>query len=601
MRIIEYIRHHLLHICLLFVLGYAAIYATAFVRIYFMAHPYHTSSAWMLDNFEKGSRVVGPHWDDELPISVPGQKRSPDLFVVGGGEMKLPLYEPETRAKLDLTLRRISQSDYIVFPTPRMADSLPRIPEEFPQTNALLQLLWGEKLGFKLVKSFKNRPELLGITFNDDLADESFSVYDHPKVTVFQNIEKLSSEDLRKRIDDKEIYGTLPTMNEMLLMDEGGWVGKAPSWLTGKVAPLLFALFFIQVIALSFWALVGPALPFMRDRGFGLTPLLGLIFSAGLCWILAFAHIAPITTSTCYVVVALMVFAACVRLICNSKARAQLSEAWRNHGLLAELGFIGGVLVVWGVWVFDPQFFVLGQQIDGAYLQYFTRNEVVPPLDLINPAEIMNGFYFDRFVLGWFLKGVGVSGTFGLELCLLLIGGILGAALYSIVTTVCSKRALASSVSLVLLVPVVLMVLVVRESRQSGPVVQHELFNAEQARLMQWLSKRVVGAPIVIDACLPITSSGVPLAAGLPAFQRISGTVAPAVGSEEPLCSFRDPQSIFDAMMKYGANLFIVASADVASVGLDARPELFAKIYDRPGVQVFAPAFSDLFRNTPRL
>ena len=54
-----------------------------------------------------------------------------------------------------------------------------------------------EKLGFKLIKTFKNRPSFLGFTFNDDLADESFSVYDHPKATIFENVERFSDQALR--------------------------------------------------------------------------------------------------------------------------------------------------------------------------------------------------------------------------------------------------------------------------------------------------------------------------------------------------------------------------------------------------------------------
>jgi hypothetical protein len=106
-------------------------------------------------------------------------------------------------------LRKISSADYIAFATPRAVDSIPRIPREYPRTTALLQLLWAEKLGFRLEKTFKNRPSLVGFEFNDDLADESFSVYDHPKVVVFKNVEHLLPEEMMIRIQSAAESGPL--------------------------------------------------------------------------------------------------------------------------------------------------------------------------------------------------------------------------------------------------------------------------------------------------------------------------------------------------------------------------------------------------------
>ena len=46
--------------------------------------------------------------------------------------------------------------------------------------------LFDEKLGFKLVKTFKVYPAILGWTINDDGAEMTFRSFDHPRVLIFK-------------------------------------------------------------------------------------------------------------------------------------------------------------------------------------------------------------------------------------------------------------------------------------------------------------------------------------------------------------------------------------------------------------------------------
>jgi hypothetical protein len=45
--------------------------------------------------------------------------------------------------------------------------------------------LFDGRLGFKLVKTFKTYPSLFGLTINDDDAELTFRLFDHPRVFVF--------------------------------------------------------------------------------------------------------------------------------------------------------------------------------------------------------------------------------------------------------------------------------------------------------------------------------------------------------------------------------------------------------------------------------
>jgi hypothetical protein len=299
-----------------------------------------------------------------------------------------------------------------------------------------------------------------------------------------------------------------------------------------------------------------------------------------------------------------MAFVGMVNIASSARIREGLRESWSKYGWSAEIGLLAGVAVVCVVWLLDPNFVTLSEQVDGGYLQYFTRNESIPPVDILNPAEAMPGFYFDRFVLGWFLKGIGVSGTLGVQISMLLIGAVIGAAVCSVVGNFISRRGLAGAVSSVFVIPAVLGVLVLRESRDALPALQADQLKPEQKKLVQWLSRSIPGAPVTVDSCATSFSSGVSLAAGLPAFQRISTEQAAGSGDTAALCSSQDPQALFDTMMKYGAALYIMGTppegsageAEQAEGGIDGRPDLFAKVYDRDGLKVFAASFSNLYR-----
>ena len=48
-------------------------------------------------------------------------------------------------------------------------------------------------LGFELVEVFRFRSAIGPLTLNDQFAEEAFTVYDHPKVFMFQKDQRLRS------------------------------------------------------------------------------------------------------------------------------------------------------------------------------------------------------------------------------------------------------------------------------------------------------------------------------------------------------------------------------------------------------------------------
>lgn len=580
-------------LALLFVLGYALVYALGWVQLYRQPHTYRVASEWIFQNIPQGSVLVGPHWDDRLPAAIPGKDPS-RTYVMEGREAELPFYERDMRDKVSLVLRRMAKADYIIFPTARISDSIPRIPEEYPQTTAIIQLLWAEKLGFTLEKTFKDRPTFLGLSFNDDLADESFSVYDHPKVVIFKNTQHLTEEQMMERVMNPGSYQPLPTMDEILLMDEGGWAATATVY-NPNPKRLVRTFGFLLLLGASFWVLVGPLLTFLPDRGLGMSFLGGIVLGGGLTWLCAAFDILPFNASAGLLIVSLLIISACVRFFSNRAVRKSLVAAFSVHGAYVLLSLFTGVVAVVVMKTIFPSYFWGAGEFQQFALSFFARNETIPPTGGWNPLPESGSWYGGHLLAGWLVKLVGATGSFAYEVCFVMLGGAVGGLLYTAFSSVIRRPLSALLVTLICVVPAIRGAHVLYNGYSGIDVVQAQGdLNPSQGALVEWLAGSVAGAPLVVEACDLPGGKSVALRAGLPTFK-----------GDEAICNLKDPQAAFQAMMAQGVSLLIVPGKDgeVDASGerrelllkFTGRPDLFAALYAKGGSMVLAPAFSEYF------
>ena len=98
-------------------------------------------------------------------------------------------------------------SDYLILASRRLYGSIPRLPERYPLATRYYERLVGGDLGFEPAAEFTRGPAWL----NPRLAplpgaapallvpDESFVVYDHPRVLIYRNAERLTTNELLHR------------------------------------------------------------------------------------------------------------------------------------------------------------------------------------------------------------------------------------------------------------------------------------------------------------------------------------------------------------------------------------------------------------------
>lgn len=159
------------------------IWPFSFSSIYMQKHTRISASEWMYEHIPSESMILGEYWDDPLPFSVP------QMF---GKQFKvelLPVFEQDTDDKWDRMNAMLKKADYYVLSSNRGWGSIMPLPEKYPRMSKFYKDLLDNKTQYKKIKEFT--------LFDHSSADESFTVYDHPKVMIFENT--YTSSNIQKR------------------------------------------------------------------------------------------------------------------------------------------------------------------------------------------------------------------------------------------------------------------------------------------------------------------------------------------------------------------------------------------------------------------
>ena len=182
--IIDKQRPYIKLFCLLIIL----IWPISFLSIYIKPHSRIQASDWIYNTLPPGSTIAWEVWDDPLPLILPHHQGK--FYNL----LELHVFDPDTPEKWDKLNSILSQSDYYILSSNRAWGSMPRVPSLYPTTTQFYKDLFSGDRGFIKIAEFTSYPTLqyLGIPLKipDDSAEESFTVYDHPKVMIFKNTER---------------------------------------------------------------------------------------------------------------------------------------------------------------------------------------------------------------------------------------------------------------------------------------------------------------------------------------------------------------------------------------------------------------------------
>lgn len=165
-------------------------WAFAFTRIYTRPHTRIAASRWIDEHVAPGAAIASEgRWDDDLPLPLPEHEAPDQVFRLLSLEMNGE-DTPDKRAHMREVL---DGADYVVISSNRFYASLSRLPSRWPMSIEYYRALFGGRLGFTLAGDFTSPPSLGPLAFDDQRAEESFTVYDHPRVFVFRKTSSYSA------------------------------------------------------------------------------------------------------------------------------------------------------------------------------------------------------------------------------------------------------------------------------------------------------------------------------------------------------------------------------------------------------------------------
>ena len=187
---IYYLKKKNMHIILYPIIFFSLLWTLMFVNIYSQKHTRIAATEWINNNIERNKTIAVEHWDDRLPIY------GSEKYTI----LELRLYElPDDEKKWKEINNVLDKSDYIIIASNRLYTPLQRLNDCkryekcYPKTSTYYKLLFNEELGFKKQAEFSVYPKIeignFKLEIVDNNADESFTVYDHPKIMIFKKSE----------------------------------------------------------------------------------------------------------------------------------------------------------------------------------------------------------------------------------------------------------------------------------------------------------------------------------------------------------------------------------------------------------------------------
>jgi YYY domain-containing protein len=374
-----------------------AVWALAFLAIYSRPHSFATASLWFHDNVSDGARVLEEDWDEGFPFGFPG--RPAERYTI----IPFPFYEPDTPGKTAKLAKELADADWVVLQTKRLYGAVTRASAKFPDTVRAFRLLFAGDLGYTLVEEFASRPSFLGFAVPDELADESFSVYDHPKVLVFRNTARRSAEAIESALLTATPSKAF-TRNQLLLArprpekpagaapepPDAGTAPRASPVRSSLLATLLFALW-LEAAGLAGYALLASLLA-ERPGIYALGKTAGVLLFGFVPWLLVSWR-----------------WAAFSRPLLAAWAAALLALAWIAHrrrpGAAPPPERKKTELVAWGVFLLflaaralNPEIFSGEKPMDFAFLNTLLRASELPPPEPWLAGTTLSYTYFGHFL-----------------------------------------------------------------------------------------------------------------------------------------------------------------------------------------------------------
>ena len=457
-------------------------------------------------------------WDDGLPLRMDGYDAYGGIYQ---GDHNLELYWDDSPDKLSRFLTNLDSGDYIFLSSNRQWGTTTRVPERYPLTLRYYRELIGcppEKdviwcyntaqpgdfqgnLGFDLVAVFELFPNLAGIRFNDQFADEAFTVYDHPKVLIFKKNENynsakvsaiLNSVDLSKVVHLTprqagkypggtmlpRVCGAVPFIcqffgaGDLLPVVEKDY-GQAQLYATGGILSIerqeanqaggtwsdMFSYESMQnrfpAIGVVLWYLtflilgaftypiLRYLLPGLSDKGYPLGRMAGLLIWAWLSWTSASNGVPFTRVNVALTFVIILSVGCALAYVQRDVLRKELKENGKYFLLVEEI-FLSLFVIDLLIRLGNPDLWHPSKggerPMDLSYLNAILRTTTFPPYDPWFAGGYINYYYYGYVLVAMPIKLLGIVPSIAYNMLLPTLFGLLGIGGFSVAWNLVAGR-----------------------------------------------------------------------------------------------------------------------------------------------------------------
>lgn len=434
------------------VLLYTSWYAVAFATLYSRPHSRIVASEWIYLQIPQGSVLAEEHWDDQLPLSLPGRDSIRYRYL------SLNLYDDESPKKTHEIEDALDQADYVVLASNRLVGSIPRIPERYPLASAYYKMLFQGQLGFAKAAVFTRQPSFLRFSVDDSSAPEDLTVYEHPTVTIFRKTDEYSAAAVARLLESVTTaqavrISPLRAGSGSLVLTQsereavalaGTWSELFPRSSAANELPLLFWLALLEAIGLVAFPLVWTLFPHLPDHGWTIGKVLALVFTAYVAWLLqslAIAPFGPVTLSLALLLIALS------SAVLGWRRRTCFTQ-WVRENLgslvVAECVFLATFALMLAIRLANPDLwqpnFGGEKPMDFAYFNAVLKSAVFPPYDPWFAGGYINYYYYGYVLAAVPTRLLGIVPAVAYNLLIPTFFALLCAAVYGLVQALVLTR-----------------------------------------------------------------------------------------------------------------------------------------------------------------
>jgi len=412
-------------------------------------------------------------WDDSLPLFMYGLNPFDLYSGIYQSDLNFQMYWDDNYDKLTRFVSILDQADTIIISSNRQWGSVTQAEEKYPLSTHLYRgLIDCEEddvqtcyinaepdgragvLGFELVETFTADPELFGVTFNSQNAEEAFSVYDHPKVFIFRKTDAFSfssAVSYLRQIDLNQVLNLSPQEIEkrpgLLLLPENRWNQQKESGTWSKLfnsdaiqnrSEIFSVVAWYLFISLFGWLmtpLTRIVFSGLRHKGWGLSRLFGLLLLGYFVWL---GGSLGVTASRGFILlVAVIIFALNGYLFYRDRKKI-IADLKSNKASIFRLEFVflGLFLFFLAIRMGNPDLwhpYKGGEKpMDFAYFNAVIKSIHFPPYDPWYAGGYIN-YYYWGFVLGAVpTKLLGITPSIAYNLLLPTFFAMTGIGAYTI-------------------------------------------------------------------------------------------------------------------------------------------------------------------------